>query len=66
MNKNLLKAIMLTHNDKIDSLAKELNVTRTTLYSKLKGKSQFTLRDIQTIKARYNLTIEEIGNIFFS
>lgn len=65
MNKNLFRAKMITNNDSVEELAKALDVTKVTLYSRLNGTSQFSCKDVGVIKKRYNLTAEELDTIFF-
>ena len=65
MNKKALKAKMIINNDKGITLAKALDISESTLSSKLNGKAEFTRCEIAIIKERYKLTAEEIDNIFF-
>ncbi|MFV0342623.1 MAG: hypothetical protein ACK5JH_06975 [Anaerocolumna sp.] len=67
MDKNLLKNIMLLHDDTIQILAKELGISHTTLLAKIcENGNQFNQGEITRIKDRYNLTPGEVDNIFFT
>ena len=65
MKKNLLEAKMKLHGDNQSDLAKALYISLPTFNYKLNGKSEFARDEIQKIKERYNLTPEEIDEIFF-
>ena len=65
VKKNLLEAKMKIFGDNQSSLAEALNISLATFNYKLNGKSEFTRDEIQKIKERYNLTAEEIDEIFF-
>lgn len=68
MNKNLLKAEMLSHNDTPDSLAEALGIHRGTLSAKMneyKG-AEFTQGEIGIIVKRYSLSTDRIKDIFFT
>lgn len=49
-----LAAEMARKGITITELSKELGVTRSTLYEKLKGKIRLSLEDMQAIKAALN------------
>ena len=66
VNVRLLKSKMVLHDDTPDDLAVELGVHRATVYAKMRGDSDFTVPDIMTIKNRYNLTAEDVDDIFFA
>lgn len=65
MNKNLLKSKMALHGDTSGVLAEYLGITQNTFSLKLNGVAVFTQPEIQKIKDKYNLTSEEIDQIFF-
>lgn len=54
------------HNDKLESLASYLNITYQTLSKKMNEHVDFTRSEIMKIKQRYNLTAEQVDQIFFS
>lgn len=63
--KNKLKGIIMYHDDTAGNLAKAMNLSQTSLSYKINGKVEFTRREIMIIKERYNLSAEEIDDIFF-
>lgn len=65
MNKASLKAKMIINNDIGMTLAKALGISESTLSSKINGKAEFTRSEMAKIKERYQLSPEEIDDIFF-
>ena len=65
-NVNLLKSKMVATGDTdyINKLAILLNVSRTTASKKLNGEKSFTQQEIAVIAAKYNLSAEDIKEIF--
>lgn len=67
MDKNKLKSKMILNGDTGSDLAEYLSISRTTLSSKMNNNgSEFTQGEILKIKEKYNLTGNEIDEIFFS
>lgn len=68
MNKNKLKAVMVENGDTGTSLALALGVSRGTLSLKLneKNNSEFNTKEIKAIRSRYNLSAEQLDEIFFA
>lgn len=66
VKKNLLEAKMKIYGDTQKDLAEVIGISLQTFNLKLNGKSEFTRDEIQKIKVRYNLTAEEIDEIFFA
>ena len=68
MNKNKLEAVMRLHGDNGTALSKYLGIARSTFSFKINetNGSEFTQREITAIKERYNLTPEEVVDIFFT
>lgn len=66
MNAQLLKSKMVLHGDEDFStcLADVIGTSRQTASAKLDGRSKFTQPEISLIVKRYNLTGEEIREIF--
>jgi len=54
------------YGDTLESLANYLNITYQTLSKKMNGHVDFTRTEILKIKQRYNLSAEQVDNIFFS
>lgn len=66
MNKDELKVEMLRHGDNGGSLSEALGIQQATFSNKLNGKAEFTQGEISTIKERYDLSAERLGEIFFN
>ncbi|WP_293969247.1 helix-turn-helix transcriptional regulator [uncultured Ruminococcus sp.] len=66
MNSNELKAEIVRNNLTIPKLAKLINVNKTTLYSRISGKTPFTQKEITAIAKILNLSKEKIFFIFFT
>ena len=67
MNKNLLRSIMVLHDDTNAKLAEYLGISENRLSAKInewKG-AEFTQSEIRKIKERYNLTPAQVNDIFF-
>lgn len=65
-NSNLLKSKMIAAGDEnfVQVIADLLVCSRTTASRKLNGELQFTQGEIAIIADRYNLTADEIKQIF--
>ena len=68
MNIKLFKSKMVLAGDTNASLALALGITPQTNSAKLNGThgSEYTRREIELIRNRWNLTAEEIDLIFFA
>lgn len=64
--KNKLKGIMIYNNDTQEDLSKALGLAVATLSYKINGRTEFTRQEIAKIKERYNLSAEELDDIFFN
>lgn len=66
MNARLLKAKMILYGDEnfSECLAAILNITRQTASSKLNGITPFTQPEISTIAKHYQMTGDELREIF--
>lgn len=67
MNKNKLISVMKLHGDTQESLAEVIGISLSRLNAKINetGGAEFTMGEIRIIKIRYNLTSQEIDEIFF-
>lgn len=63
---NKLKAKIIEKGFTITSLAKELNLSKTTLSQKTNNKVKFSQVDIRKISEKLELTGEEIKDIFLN
>lgn len=73
MNKALLKSIMALYDDTMSDLADYLCLTPQSVSYKMNEKimpsgkkAEFGQGEIKRIKERYNLSPEEVENIFFN
>lgn len=67
MNRNMLKSIMALHDDTIRDLAAYLGITPNSVSNKInENGSEFKQGEIAMIKERYNLTADQVDDIFFS
>lgn len=66
MNINLLKSKMTFYGDNQVKLAEALNITTNSTSKKLLEKNEFKRSEIEIIVKRYELTGDEIKEIFFS
>ncbi len=67
MNKLRLESVMRLHGDTGTSLAKFLNMARTTFSAKINetNGAEFTQGEIAMIKEKYSLSPDDIVAIFF-
>ena len=67
MNKPLLKSIMALHGDSVPTLAKYLGKTAQSVYNKMNETgTEFTQGEISKIAKRYNMTAEQVVDVFFN
>jgi len=67
MNKNKLVSKMKLYGDTQEMLADAIGISVQRLNAKINqtGGAEFTMSEIRAIKIRYNLTSEEVDEIFF-
>ena len=65
MNTNLFKSIMVLNGDNIKMLADKLNMSRQTLSLKIDGISEFKPSEICAIAKAYELSVNDVYEIFF-
>ena len=66
VNSKLLKSKMILHDDTVETLAEALDISRQTLSSKINNKTDFWQSEIKFFVKRYELTPEEMNEIFFN
>ena len=66
MDINLLKSKMALNGDNQVDLSEALDITQNSLSFKMTQKSDFKQSEIDIIAKRYNLTGDEIKQIFFN
>lgn len=65
MNKNAFKSLIILKGDTQKDVADALGVTEQTIGDKLNGVSDFKQTEIKTLIDRYDLTPEQVNDIFF-
>ena len=65
MNVNLLRSKAALHGYRDIHLASKLNLSQTAISLKLRGRSEFSRKQISQLSSILNLTPEEIQEIFF-
>ena len=66
INTQLLKSKMVLNNDDAKGISNAMNISTATYSAKLNNKKEFKTSEIEIIIDRYNLTSEEVMNIFFT
>lgn len=67
MNRSMLKSIMALHDDTIRDLADYLGITPNSVSNKInENGTEFKQGEIAMIKERYNLSADQVDDIFFS
>ena len=66
MNTPLLKSKIVFNRDTQENLAEALGMNLGSINARINGKVEFRLTEIMAIKKRYNLTDEEVCQIFFT
>lgn len=66
MNVKFLKSKMVLYGDEefVTAISKLLGISRQTASAKLKGESDFTRTEIEIISKHYQLSADDIKNIF--
>lgn len=64
-NTRLLKAKMVLHGDTVVSLAEHLGINRQNASIKVNGKRDFKQSEIAKIVEKYDLTFDEVREIFW-
>lgn len=67
MNKNLLRSIMVLHNDTNKTLAEAIGISEKSVNDKInENGTEFKQSEISIIKKRYGLSDEQTSAIFFN
>ena len=67
MNSKLLRSIMLMHGDTNKTLSEYLGISETSLSNRINSRgTDFRQGEIVAIKNRYNLTADQVEEIFFA
>lgn len=67
MNKELLRSVMVLNGDTNRDLAKFLDISEQSVSAKInENGTEFKQGEIASIIQRYNLTADQVKNIFFA
>lgn len=67
MNKELLRSFMVLNGDTNRDLAEFLDISEQSVSNKInENGTEFKQGEIAAIRQRYNLTAEQVTNIFFA
>lgn len=67
MNKELLRSVMVLNGDTNRDLAEFLDISEQSVSNKInENGTEFKQSEIAAIRQRYNLTAEQVTNIFFA
>ena len=64
MNKRAFRAKMIYYGDTYESVAEALNISPASVGNKVNGRFPFTQDEITILKERWNLTPQEVDEIF--
>ena len=66
MNFNLLKSQIALKGKSLKEIAFKLKISKSALYRKMHGKSEFTRREISVLISFLDIDIEQAMQIFFT
>ncbi|KRU24045.1 TetR family transcriptional regulator [Clostridium sporogenes] len=66
MNTILLKSQIVLNNKRIPDVAKELRISKSAFYRKLRGDTEFTRQEISKMIDYLNLSVDIAMDIFFN
>ena len=66
IDKNLLKFFMGKHGDTQTDLARAINMPQSALSLRMNGHVDFRKNEMEAIRKRYDLTAEQMQEIFFA
>ena len=66
VNKNLLRAKISLKGDNWKALCNKVGMYSATFHSKLRGETEFKASEIREIKKLYQLTADDVVDIFLS
>ena len=66
MNGTELKVKLMRLNMSIEDLANRMSINKVTLYRKIKGDTQFDLKEVKEVVQILNLSQSEMLSIFFN
>ena len=66
MNRTLLHSIIIAHGDTLGKLADAMGLPQSALSNRMNGKVEFRQNEMNLIKCRYELTPQQMEQIFFA
>lgn len=66
MNVSKLKSILVERGLNIETLAKKIGLSRSSMYRKLSSEEKLTVDDVQKIKGALNLSTSDVALIFLT
>lgn len=66
MNGTELKVKLMRLNMSVEDLANRMSINKVTLYRKIKGDTQFDLKEVKEVVQILNLSESEMLSIFFN
>ena len=66
MNGTELKVKLMRLNMSVEDLANRMSINKATLYRKIKGDTQFDLKEVKEVVQILNLSESEMLSIFFN
>lgn len=66
MKQNILKSVIAKNSDTIGGYCEALGLSRNAVNRRMNGDTEFSAAEIKATRNRYQLTPEEIADIFFS
>ncbi|MCW6070323.1 helix-turn-helix domain-containing protein [Clostridium botulinum] len=66
LNTILLKSQIVLNNKRIPDVAKELRISKSAFYRKLRGDTEFTRQEISKMIDYLNLSVDIAMDIFFN
>lgn len=65
MNTNLLKSQIVLNNMSVEDVVEKLDISKSAYYRKLKGNTEFTRKEINSLIKLLNLDVNLAMKIFF-
>lgn len=65
LNTNKLRGLIASRGFGISDVADAIDMHRNTLYSRMSGRTEFTIRELREIAVFLKMTVEEILWVYF-
>lgn len=66
MNRKQFKIALLARDKSVEEVAKIIGISPNSLYTRLQGRTQFTLKEMLTLRDELALSEEEFYSIFLN